>query len=72
MFLTCEPIACTHDEHLTALCIFRYLEGKVGKTIEGSGCWTDARAGGILPLHPLIGYYIADYHFQPLTGVKIL
>ena len=29
-------------------------------------------AGGILPLHPLIGYYIADYHFQPLTGVKIL
>ena len=60
-----------HIPHLTAHCIFRYLGGEVGKTIEGGGGWTDARAGGTLPLHPLIGYCIADYHFQPLTGVKI-
>ena len=71
MFLTCEPITCTHDEHFTANCIFRYLGGDVGKTIEGCGGWTDARAGGILSLHPLSGYYIAGYHFQPFTGVKI-
>lgn len=43
--------------------IFRHFVGKVGKTIEGGGGWTDSRAGGILPLHPLIGYCIADYHF---------
>ena len=30
-------------------------KGEVGKTIEGGGGWTDTRAGGILPLHPLIG-----------------
>ena len=70
-FLTCEPIACTHDEHLTALCIFRYFGSNGSKTIEGGGGWTDARAGGILPLHPLSGYYIAGYHFQPFSGVKI-
>lgn len=52
--------------------IFRSdFKGEVGKTIEGGGGWTDARAGGTLPLHSLIGYYIADYHFQPFTGVKI-
>ena len=27
---------------------------------EGGGGWTDARAGGILPLHPLFVYYIAS------------
>ena len=52
--------------------IFRSaLEGSLALAREGSGGWTDARAGGILPLHPLIGYYIADYHFQSLTDVKI-
>ena len=34
-------------------------KGEVGKTIEGGGGWTDTRAGGILPLYPLISYYIA-------------
>ena len=41
--------------------IFRSEDkGEGGKTIEGGGGWTDARAGGILPLHSLIGYYIVD------------
>lgn len=53
--------------------IFRSEDkGEGGKTIEGGGGSLQTVAGGILPLHPLIGYYIADYHFQPFTGVKIL
>ena len=40
--------------------IFRSEDKGVGEnTIEGGGGWTDARAGGTLPLHPLFGYYIA-------------
>ena len=59
MFLTCEPITCTHDEHLTAHRIFRYFGGEVDKAIEGGGGSLQTVAGGILPLHPLFGYYIA-------------
>ena len=40
-------------------CIFRSeSEGEVGKTIEGGGGSLQTVAGGILPLHPLFGYYI--------------
>lgn len=53
--------------------IFRSEDwGEGEKTIEGGGGSLQTVAGGILPLRPLIDYYITDYHFQPLTGVKIL
>ena len=52
--------------------IFRSEDkGEGGKRLGGGGSLQTV-AGGILPLYPLIGYYIADYHFQLLTGVKIL
>ena len=35
------------------------VKGEVGKTIEGGGGSLQTVAGGILPLHPLFGYYIA-------------
>ena len=49
----------THSLHIAR--IFRSeSEGEVGKTIEGGGGSLQTVAGGILPLHPLIGYFIAD------------
>ena len=36
------------------------VKGEVGKTIEGGGGSLQTVAGEVLPLHPLIGYFIAD------------
>ena len=53
--LALTPTICPHIAR-----IFRSaFKGEVGKTIEGGGGSLQTVAGGILPLHPLFGYYIA-------------
>ena len=53
--------------------IFRSEDkGEGGKRLRAVGAGLTPGQVEYFPCTPLIGYYIADYHFQPFTGVKIL